>query len=259
MSGKLQIDLLAALVTAFSNCDDTQTCVEALRAAAVYVVGVGTCQEACENDYSDRRGNGGLDDSLTRCSPGDPGADEYFGLCVSTAAAKFAAKGAWAPDLIALINPALGPIAINSYDVPDNCGARCTGDCGVRCTKGFSYGGACWFMGTASKSCDAVCTAHALTCDEASTRDIAGSGGSAASCRAIAESLDPAHAPYTPYPDSDLTSCGSDLAVGCQGGPDLFHPGDFASFRVTAPRTTCAADGESDRCNSLMRRVCACH
>ena len=262
VSGKFQIDLLAALVTAFSDCTDTETCVEALRVAAGYVVAVETCQEGCENDYADRRGNGGLDDSLTRCSPGDPGADEQFALCVSTAEAKFAAKGEWVPGLIALINPAVGPIAINSYDVPDNCGARCTGsNCGggggTRC-KGFSYDGACWFMGTASQSCDAVCTARALTCDEAATRDIAGSGGSAESCLGIADGLDPAHAPYTPYGDSDLTQCGPDLAVGCQGGPDLFHPADFASLHVTAPRTTCAADGESDRCNSLMRRVCAC-
>ena len=72
VSGKYQIDLLAALVTAFSDCTDTETCVEALRVAAGYVVAVETCQEGCENDYSDRRGNGGLDDSLTRCSPGDP-------------------------------------------------------------------------------------------------------------------------------------------------------------------------------------------
>ena len=82
MSGKLQIDLLAALVTAFSNCFDTQTCVEALEDGGRIRRGGREWQEACENDYSDRRGNGGLDDSLTRCSPGDPGADEHFALCV---------------------------------------------------------------------------------------------------------------------------------------------------------------------------------
>jgi hypothetical protein len=117
--------------------------------------------------------------------------------------------------------------------------------------------GSCWYLAAgAGTSCDAVCSALAKTCDEAATRDVAGSSGTLANCVALATAL--FEAPDLSY-ESDFSFCGSsDLGIGC-GTFEAFGPfGGPEAERVTAPVTTCAADGSGGSCGSVSRRICAC-
>jgi hypothetical protein len=157
----------------------------------------------------------------------------------------------------------LGGMACADLGHPDGalaCNASCrfdAGDCRTCESEGGVFAaGSCWFLAaSAAGSCDAMCASHGRVCNEAATRDHAGSGGTLADCTALVNALDPvAHTPL----DADNTSCGSpDLAVGC-GVVDSFMGMPALSIRVTAPVTTCAADGEGGSCSSAVRRVCAC-
>src|SRR5262245_3643948 len=122
---------------------------------------------------------------------------------------------------------------------------------------GISFAGNCWYFGTGNspESCDDVCAAKGLTCNETATRDTAGSGGTLANCVAIVDLLHPAGAPHG-QADNDNTTCGSpDLGIGCSE----FHGGELDGVvRTTAPLTTCAADGAGGSCVSGRQRVCAC-
>jgi hypothetical protein len=119
-----------------------------------------------------------------------------------------------------------------------------------------SFAGSCWYQAlTDLEPCDETCAHVGRTCDEAATRDIAGSGGTFANCEAVAAGL-PSHPRNFPGSDTDETACGSpDLGVGCFLSP--VENGGIVT-RVTAPVTTCAALGVGGGCVLHGWRVCAC-
>jgi len=123
--------------------------------------------------------------------------------------------------------------------------------------SGVSFAGNCWYLGTGNspESCDDVCAAKGLTCNETATRDTAGSGGTLANCGAIVDLLHPVGAPHA-QSDIDLAICDSpDLGIGCADTHSVEAGG---AHRTTAPLTTCAADGDGGACVSGQQRVCAC-
>jgi hypothetical protein len=90
---KEEIDLVASLLPTVSGCTDTKTCAEAGKVIATFANAFGKCQTACENDYKDKKGDGGTDDDTLRCGfTGDPAA----AACIAKARDKFDdATGDW--------------------------------------------------------------------------------------------------------------------------------------------------------------------
>jgi hypothetical protein len=122
---------------------------------------------------------------------------------------------------------------------------------------GVSFEGSCWYVAaTNAISCDTVCGVFEKACDETATRDVAGSGASLEACVYLAGEL---VGTPTITEDSDNTPCGSaDLGIGCMTFEHFAFPGDIFAYRITAPVTTCAADGDGGTCLSAGRRICAC-
>jgi hypothetical protein len=88
--------------------------------------------------------------------------------------------------------------------------------------------------------------AFSRLCDEAATRDIAGSAGTTQNCEDLITAL--VGAPSQMF-DSDNSFCGSaDLGIGCGSFNDPFT--GLAGERVTAPQTTCVADGLGGFCGN---------
>jgi len=88
---KPEIDNVASLLTTASGCSDTKSCGAAAKLIAGYAASFGKCQTACENDYKNKKGNGGPDDDTLRCdSTGDP----KVIVCIQKARGKFLDKAA---------------------------------------------------------------------------------------------------------------------------------------------------------------------
>ncbi len=116
----------------------------------------------------------------------------------------------------------------------------------------------CWFVAdTNVVSCDTVCAGVERTCDEAATRDVAGSGGTLANCVSLVTFL--IGTPDQNYDANNDICGGPDLGIGCAWFEENdFPPPQRTAFRVTSPVTTCAADGDNENCTSGGRRICAC-
>lgn len=113
-STKGQIDLLATALGAVSGCGadaDPLKCQASLnKVVAGYAAAVQKCQLGCENDYSNKKGNGGGTDSATACSLSANGdnstGDVNFDACVDKAFAK-ATKTPLPPAVATVVFPAL--------------------------------------------------------------------------------------------------------------------------------------------------------
>jgi hypothetical protein len=108
------------------------------------------------------------------------------------------------------------------------------------CAAGLSFGGACWFPGGLSESCDQVCSGEGLVYDDA-TRTVAGSDGSDANCLAILNLFS------FPSPFVGGVACDPGFGVGCSSMPI-----EFVSARCTSPPTT------ADASVANLVRICAC-
>jgi len=81
-------DLVAGIAFA-SGCDDAKACANASKVMAGFVDALGNCELRCENDYKDKKGNGGPTDALAQCDlAGDPRAQ----LCIDKAVDTFVDK-----------------------------------------------------------------------------------------------------------------------------------------------------------------------
>jgi len=96
-------------------------------ALASYAKRIFKCESKCENDYKDKKGNGGPDDDTARCAAGDAGADANFELCVNAALTKTNDK--FDPDplpgLVTGVNDALAEANNDLYNECDCAGAPC--------------------------------------------------------------------------------------------------------------------------------------
>ena len=114
---KTQIDNLALLIGVGTNCGaeptvkDQQKCQAAeVKRVAGYAAAIQKCELACENDYKNKKGNGGGTDSTTACSlnasaTGGVG-DLNFNTCIDKAYAK-ASKTPIPPTVATVVLPGL--------------------------------------------------------------------------------------------------------------------------------------------------------
>jgi hypothetical protein len=144
------------------------------------------------------------------------------------------------------------------------CDADCHFDaslCALGCDEigGVADGPICWVIGhDQEESCDGVCAAKHMTCNEAATRDFAGSGGTQANCVALAASLTPGT--FDEHDEENFSSCGNPPGEGLGVGCGIFNwdlP-TSTSVRVISPPTTCADPGYNAGCGTPIRRICAC-
>jgi hypothetical protein len=120
-NAKREIDEVAGLIAVVSGCTDTKSCVADAKAIAAFAAAFGKCQTLCENDYKDKKGNGGHDDDASRCDPnGDPAAV----ACIDKATNRFLEKAATWP-LGALVPGAIlntiDPQSDGLFNAPPNC------------------------------------------------------------------------------------------------------------------------------------------
>ena len=83
---KVQLALLAGILTAL--CPDNQCTVDQGKLGLKYAKAVFKCISKCENDYKNKKGDGGIDDLTTKCEPG--GGDANFSACISKGLTKAA-------------------------------------------------------------------------------------------------------------------------------------------------------------------------
>jgi hypothetical protein len=118
---KGEIDGIAEVIGEISGCTDTKSCVADAKVIATFAAAFGKCQTLCENDYKDKKGNGGIDDDTSRCDPnGDAAAVE----CIEKAQVKFLDKAATWP-LGALVPGAVASTidaqSDGLFNAPPNC------------------------------------------------------------------------------------------------------------------------------------------
>jgi hypothetical protein len=112
------------------------------------------------------------------------------------------------------------------------------------CAAGTPVGGFCWFLGAATASCDATCTAQGLAYD-AATDSYAGNGGTDEQCRKVTDALGITD-PFATDIDCNTTFGTEELGCGWdQQTEDL-------TFRCHATATTSSATSAG------VQRVCAC-
>lgn len=105
-----------------SGCTDAKSCAAAAKVLLDAADAIQRCKLACENDYKDKKGNGGLTDSLTQCDgTGDPNAQ----ACLTKAAGKFLKKADGWPLRDAVL-PALTPLLDQLIDTLWNIADQCS-------------------------------------------------------------------------------------------------------------------------------------
>lgn len=106
---------------------------------------------------------------------------------------------------------------------------------------GVEVGGACWFFGPPSASCDQVCGDLGLSYDDA-TRTFAGSEGSFENCTTVKDAVNAAgQGSCDPLPagDHDCSILGSNPGIGCHCAPEFGFL--VALTRCVAPTTVSSA------------------
>lgn len=104
-----------------SGCTDNKACKADTKIILDLDRGLSRCFSACENDYKDRKGNGGPTDSLTQC---DGGGDPAVLACLGKVVDKYLDKAAdWpARDFAAVaVFQAVGALSDDLFNVPDDC------------------------------------------------------------------------------------------------------------------------------------------
>jgi len=129
-SAKAQVQLLGSLLQALlPSCTDQKCVASASSALASYTSALQSCLAACENDFKNKKGNGGPDDLTTHCeiNPGDglggsPNSDPNFDACIQKAAAKATKNGPLAlQGLVSTVAGIVGGASNSLYNLPSNC------------------------------------------------------------------------------------------------------------------------------------------
>lgn len=104
-----------------SGCTDGKSCAIATQMMLELLDGLNKCELACEEDYADKRGDGGPTNSLTQC---DASGDPAMQACVQRATDRFRAKATVWPGREAVIT-AFTPLFDQFFDglwnIPNQC------------------------------------------------------------------------------------------------------------------------------------------
>lgn len=113
-----QLDLLGVILNGL--CAGDADCVLFnIKNGSKYAKGVYKCMAKCENDYKDKKGNGGSFDDPDQCYPNSGNEDPNFAACVTKALDKAQKKGPIQAGLIAATDAALGDADNDLYNEND--------------------------------------------------------------------------------------------------------------------------------------------
>lgn len=112
---RAQLDILAGILSAI--CSDNQCTVDQGNRGLAYAKGLLKCISKCENDYKNKKGNGGDNDSLTACTVA--GGDANFDTCSGAALTKAQKKGPLDGTLRNAIESAIADASHDLYNEDD--------------------------------------------------------------------------------------------------------------------------------------------
>lgn len=112
---RAQLDTLQGVLTAF--CADNQCTVDQGSRAASYAKGLFKCIAKCENDYKDKKGNGGGDDLTSKCVVAT--GDANFQACITKAITKAEKKGPLNATIRAAVEGAIQDASHDTYNEDD--------------------------------------------------------------------------------------------------------------------------------------------
>ena len=104
-----------------SGCSDAKSCAVATQVLLDFLDALNQCELRCEEDYADKRGNGGTTDGLAQCdAAGDPGMQS----CVARATDRFLAKASTWPARDAVVTtftPLFDQFFDKFWNIADQC------------------------------------------------------------------------------------------------------------------------------------------
>ncbi|MFN8600405.1 MAG: hypothetical protein U0842_08020 [Candidatus Binatia bacterium] len=114
-------DVIPTNMPTLSGCNDGKSCAIAAQAVLDFLDGLNKCELSCEEDYANKRGDGGTTDSLTRCDAnGDPNAQ----ACIAKATDRFRAKASFWPGreaVVAQFTPLFDQLFDSYWNISDLC------------------------------------------------------------------------------------------------------------------------------------------
>ena len=114
---RAQLEVFHTAFTVGGFCSDNQCTVDQAERAIRYARGLFKCVEKCENDYKDRKGNGGGDDLTTACAVG-PG-DANFAACATRAITRAEKEGALNLPARAVVEGFIDVVSDDLYNQDD--------------------------------------------------------------------------------------------------------------------------------------------
>lgn len=114
-------DVIPTNMPALSGCNDGKSCAVAAQAVLDFLDALNKCELSCEEDYANKRGDGGTTDSLTRCdATGDPNAQ----ACITKATDRFRARAALWPgrdSVVSTFTPLFDQLFDSYWNIADLC------------------------------------------------------------------------------------------------------------------------------------------
>lgn len=118
---KAQVDSFVSSTPTASGCTDTKSCRADMKILLDFASGLTRCQTACENDYKDKKGDGGPTDDVAQCGlNGDLAAQ----ICAAKVVDKFFDQAATWPlrDLAAIsVLGLVDDLSDDLFNVPLDC------------------------------------------------------------------------------------------------------------------------------------------
>jgi hypothetical protein len=118
---KPSIDDLIDEMDFLAGCSDATSCAKSAKILLDLVDALNRCELSCEEDYKDKKGNGGTTDDLAQCdATGDPKAQ----ACITKAITKFRRSAdAWPlrEAVITQIPPIFDGLNDKLWNIPDQC------------------------------------------------------------------------------------------------------------------------------------------
>jgi hypothetical protein len=115
------IDDLIGSMPFLSGCSDARWCAAEAKVLLDFVNALGKCEQLCENDYKDTKGNGGPTDDLVQC---DAAGDPRAALCLDKATDKFLDKAeAWpfGTVVVSQLVPMIDDLNDDLFNAAPNC------------------------------------------------------------------------------------------------------------------------------------------
>lgn len=121
LTAKSVIDNFVGNMPFVAGCTDAKSCAADAKHLLGLIDSMARCKLACENDYKDRKGNGGPTDDLAQCEPtGDPNAQ----ACLAKVTDKFLDKAADWPfgaSVVQSVTQVADSLSDTLFNIQDQC------------------------------------------------------------------------------------------------------------------------------------------